>query len=224
MSTAPESAPPVWPYDVVVPVKHLDRAKTRLAEVGDGLRRELVLAFLLDTVDAVAASPLVARIVVVSDDPVVAREVDSAFGGRVAVVSDPTPTGLNPALRRGVASLGSGDGGVLALCADLPAVTGDVVTQLLEVAPQWGAGFVADREGAGTTAYVVADRSQFAPRFGPGSRAAHLHQGAVDLTERVSPLLRCDVDTPGDLVRLRGELAPRTRAVLAAHGNGPVLT
>lgn len=224
MSLAPEPAPPSRRYDVVVPVKRLDHAKSRLADVGDDLRRDLVLAFLLDTVDAVAGSALVARIVVVSDDPLVAREVGGAFAGRAVVVSDPPPTGLNRALHRGVTALGPGDEGVLGLCADLPAVTTAAITHLLRLAPRTGAGFVADRAGTGTTAYLVADRAQFSPRFGHGSRAAHEARGAVDLTTQVSPLLRCDVDTRADLLLLREVLAPRTRDVVSRNENSPFLS
>lgn len=223
MDVRAEPTPPPGRYDVVVPVKRLDRAKTRLAEVGDDLRRELVLAFLLDTLDAVTASARVARVAVVSDDPVVARAVGPVLEGRGLVVPDPAPTELNEALHRGLRALGAGDEGVLALCADLPAVTSDAVTGLLAVAPRTRAGFVADRTGAGTTAYVVADRSWFAPRFGPGSRDAHLHHGAVELSTAVSPLLRCDVDTPDDLVLLRDVVVGRTRDLLSREGNSPLL-
>jgi 2-phospho-L-lactate/phosphoenolpyruvate guanylyltransferase len=223
MSVPPEPAPPSRRYDVIVPVKRLDHAKTRLAEVGDEMRRDLVLAFLLDTVDAVAGSVLVSRIVVVSDDPVVAREVGAAFEGRAVVVSDPSPTGLNHALHRGVSALGARDEGVLGLCADLPALTSPAVTQLLRVAPRTGSGFVADRAGTGTTAYLAANRSQFAPQFGHGSRAAHQARGAADLTSQVSPLLRCDVDTRADLTALRDVLAPRTRDVVSRNENSPLL-
>jgi 2-phospho-L-lactate guanylyltransferase len=224
MSVPPTSAPPPRPYAVIIPVKHLDRAKSRLAEVGDELRRELVLAFLLDTVDAVVGSPLVARTVIVSDDLGVHREIAAAFPGRAEVVEDPDPTGLNPALHRGVSALGTGEEGVLGLCADLPALTSAAVTHLLRIAPRGGAAFVADRVGTGTTAYLVADRTQFAPQFGHGSRAAHEARGALDLTGQVSPVLRCDVDTRADLVVLQDVLAPRTRGVVSRHQNSPLLT
>lgn len=210
--------------DVVVPVKHLDRAKTRLAEVGDLLRRDLVLAFLLDTVEAVAGSARTARIVVVTDDPVVSHRVAHGWGEVVRVVAEPDPSGINGALHRGVAALGDADTGVLALCADLPALTSEAVTQLIASAPEGRPGFVADRIGTGTTAYVAADRAQFDPRFGAGSRAAHAALGAEDLTVRVPPLLRCDVDTRADLVLLGDALGPHTREVLARNGSGPLLT
>lgn len=40
----------------------------------------------------------------------------------------------------------------------------------------------------------------FTPRFGPGSRAAHLGDGAIELN--VDRRLRQDVDTPEDLDRV----------------------
>lgn len=219
-------------YDVVVPVKRLDRAKTRLADLGDELRRELVLAFLGDVLDALAGCAEVARVAVVSDDDAVAALV-AATGtstGRdpraddVLVVAEPSPGGINPALRLGVEALGSSAAGLLALCADLPAVTARDLSGLLGSAPQDGAAFVADRAGVGTTAYLVTERSRFDPAFGPRSRAEHLRRGARDLTDGVSPLLRCDVDTPADLTLLRGSWGIWTQHAVARHANSPLLS
>ncbi|UFN42965.1 NTP transferase domain-containing protein [Nocardioides okcheonensis] len=65
----------------VVPVKRLDLAKSRLA-LADEHRRDLALAFALDTVAALAASTRVAAVVVVTGDAVVAQQVE-ALGARV---------------------------------------------------------------------------------------------------------------------------------------------
>ena len=53
---------------VVVPVKRLDRAKTRLSTRPAPERRALALAFALDTVRAAITCPGVVGVVVVTDD------------------------------------------------------------------------------------------------------------------------------------------------------------
>lgn len=209
-------------FHVVVPVKPLDRAKSRLRDLGDELRRDLAVAFLLDVLAAVAGSSAVARIVVVTDDDRVRARVREHFNGRVEVAPDTEPIELNRALRHGAASLdlpvGSANRtGLLALCADLPALTVEAVSALLACAPPTGSGFVADHTGVGTTAYVAAAVGSFQPRFGARSREAHARQGALDLTALASPELRADVDTPADLEALHGRLGVETGKVLARH-------
>ena len=55
-------------WGVVVPVKRLAVAKTRLGAYGDALRQSLALAFASDVVAAAQACPLVAAVLVVTDD------------------------------------------------------------------------------------------------------------------------------------------------------------
>jgi 2-phospho-L-lactate guanylyltransferase len=57
-------------WTVLLPVKVLARAKSRLAELAGERRRELALALAADTVAAAAACPAVARVVVITSDPV----------------------------------------------------------------------------------------------------------------------------------------------------------
>ena len=56
-------------WTVLLPVKVLAQAKSRLAVLAGDRRRELALALASDTVTAVLACPEVARVVVVTSDP-----------------------------------------------------------------------------------------------------------------------------------------------------------
>src|ERR1700753_3044582 len=56
-------------WTVLLPVKVLARAKSRLAVLAGDRRRELALSLASDTVSAVLACPEVARVVVVTSDP-----------------------------------------------------------------------------------------------------------------------------------------------------------
>ncbi|XVV02315.1 2-phospho-L-lactate guanylyltransferase [Actinosynnema sp. CA-248983] len=191
--------------DLVVPVKALRRAKTRLVGVTDD-RPALALAFALDTISA--ALPVVRSVLAITDDPSVAAEL-AALG----VESVPGPEGLNEALRHGAAVLRSRDrrSVVGALQADLPALRTDELK--LALAAVEGRAFCPDRQGTGTTLLLSAPGGDLMPRFGVGSAEAH----ARDARTLVGPWpsLRNDVDTAEDLdLATELGLGPRTCAAL----------
>jgi 2-phospho-L-lactate guanylyltransferase len=189
-------------FGVVVPVKPLSVAKSRLAELGDGPRRELVAAFAVDTVLAVLETPVVAGVLVVTDDVGLARSLTDLG---VAAVPDGTSGDLNESLRQGAAEVVRRHHGTapVALCADLPCLRASDLAAALARAPAAEPAFVPDADGTGTTLYTAPDLARFDPRFGPGSRAAHLAGGAVELAVPEGSPLRRDVDTPDDLVEAR---------------------
>ena len=191
-----ESVP--FPWAVVIPVKVLARAKSRLAALAGTRRGELALALASDTVAAVLACREVSHVLVVTDDLVAGREV-SVLGA--SVVPDEPGDGLNAALAHGasVAGLRWPDTGIAALSADLPALRPAELGRALRAAAAWPSAFVADAQGSGTTLYTVAPGASFQPRFGLGSRALHASGGTVELDLAGVPGLRRDVDTPADL-------------------------
>ncbi len=195
---------------VLVPVKSLDRAKSRLSSRTAAQRRGLSLAFALDTVRAALAATGVGELVVIGDDDV--RAAVTALGARWLL--DPG-AGLNAALEHGCAeALGSGNG-VAALVGDLPAVRPEQVAAALRAAQQVGRGLVADAAGTGSTLLTARAGSTLGPLFGVRSRAAHRESGAVELALGPVAGLRRDVDTEVDLwdaVRLG--VGPATRAAL----------
>ncbi|MGZ3142885.1 2-phospho-L-lactate guanylyltransferase [Lentzea chajnantorensis] len=181
--------------DLVVPVKTLDRAKTRLSSATGGdpvSHAALALALALDTVSAALATPGVRRVVTVTSDPAVAAEM-AALG--VAALPEPPEPGLNEALLHGARSLRSHRIG--ALQADLPALRSGELQAAL-VAADGRRAFVPDRQGTGTTLLLAAPGGELDPRFGAGSAGLHERSGAVALAG-LWPSLRCDVDTEEDL-------------------------
>jgi 2-phospho-L-lactate guanylyltransferase len=211
--------------DLIVPVKPLGTAKSRLRGAADhGLgepraHARLALALAHDTVAAVRAAGLVRQLVVISSDPVVAAEL-AAVG--VEVVSDGAAPGLNAAYVLGSELLRRRDPAVTvgALQADLPALRADQLDAAIGAAVAAFArgatrAFVADAEGSGTTFLVAAPAAPLDPRFGAGSAAAHRASGAQPL-EGDWPGLRRDVDTADDLRRAAElGLGPNTICVLA---------
>jgi len=198
---------------VVIPVKPLPEAKTRLATGTPQDRRDLALAFALDTVAAARACEPVAAVVVVSDDADV-RVAVSALG---ALTVDDGTGGLNAALERGAAHAIASypELGVVALAGDLPALRPHELAHALEAAAGVERGFVADAAGTGTTLLTALPGVPLDPRFGPRSRAAHAVSGAVALDPGVVPGLRRDVDTTVDLWdAARLGVGPATAALL----------
>jgi 2-phospho-L-lactate guanylyltransferase len=189
----PDSCPVAGSWGVVVPVKRLELAKTRLAPYGEQARQDLALAFAADVVEAARGA---ARVLVVTDDERAAARL-AELGADVA--PDDPDAGLNPALAHGADLLRAAAEvtGVATLSADLPALRTDHLRSALADVGD-GRGFVADLAGTGTTLLAAGPGSELAPAFGPGSRDAHLASGAVELVAHRG--LRCDVDTPADLL------------------------
>lgn len=210
--------------DLLVPVKPLAKAKTRLRGVADGgagapeAHARLVIALARDTLAAAAGAAVVRRAVAICSD----EEVCTALtGDGVEVIPDEPAAGLNPALRYGEAVLRTADPTttVGVLQADLPALN----SQELDCAVRHGLAtggraFCTDRTGTGTTLLLAPPGQPLEPRFGVGSAAAHRATGAQELSG-FWPGLRCDVDTAADLAIARGlGLGRFTRAALPSPG------
>jgi 2-phospho-L-lactate guanylyltransferase len=181
--------------DLVVPIKNLDRAKSRLrGAVPDEQHADLVLALLLDTVTAAVGANGVRRVLVVCEDK---RVPDALAGTGVECVDERGLPGLNAALVFGTEYLRTPTGTVGALQADLPALRPADLAEAIAAANGRRA-YCADRPGTGTTLLLAAPGEPLDPRFGPGSADAHAATDAVRVGATLRTL-RCDVDTEDDL-------------------------
>jgi 2-phospho-L-lactate/phosphoenolpyruvate guanylyltransferase len=203
---------------LILAVKRLAAAKTRLAPMFSAPTREkVVLAMLVDTLTAAARVSSVRRITVVTPDDVAAAAA-AELGAEV--LSDPTPDGhpdpLNNAIAAAERVLSKSASNIVVLQGDLPALQTQELTEAIAAARQHERSFVADRLGTGTAA-LCAFGIALGPQFGPNSAARHRHSGAIELTG-AWPGLRCDIDTPDDLVVARRlGVGPATgRAVTAS--------
>ena len=185
-------------WSVLLPVKVLAQAKSRLADLAGPRRGELALALACDTVTAVLGCEAAARAVVITDDLVAAGALR---GLGALVIPDEPRAGLNAALRHGAAFAAARwpGCGTAALSADLPALRPAELARALTGAAAWPTAFVADAAGDGTTLYTAAPGAAFRPAFGLASRARHAAGGAAELELGDTPGLRRDVDTPADL-------------------------
>lgn len=206
-------------WSLIVPVKHLGRAKSRLAQAAGPHRTELALAIACDTVAAARACPEVAAVFAVTEDP----RAGVALAELGAFVVDGEPgTGLNPALEHGAAAaLGRlPEVGVCALSADLPALRPAELSRVLAAASAHTLSFLPDSPGVGTTLLAARQGSAFAPAFEGASRDRHLSLGARELAVSGTETVRRDVDTPEDLrVAAALGVGPRTRSLLDRLGD-----
>jgi 2-phospho-L-lactate/phosphoenolpyruvate guanylyltransferase len=190
----------VW--SLVIPVKKLSAAKTRLAPLPTGRRADLALAFVHDCVAAALAAPLVSQVLVVTADEVAAEGL-GRLGARIAL-EPPGEAGvdrLNAAIAFGAgrSRLDRPDLRVGALTGDLPSLRTEELNAVLGLAAAIeGRCFVPDAAGTGTTLLLGAEDGTLDPRFGPDSRAGHARSGAAELFG-VGRSVRQDVDTLADL-------------------------
>jgi 2-phospho-L-lactate guanylyltransferase len=229
LNADPETAEPVTRqsarpqplgWSLVIPVKVLTQAKSRLIGIEGQRRSELALAMAADTIAAAVSAASVSAVLVVTDDPAV---TDIAAGLGALVVPDAPAAGLNEALTYG-ATLSEAtwpERGRAGLAGDLPAARPEELTAALAAAARMGAAFVPDADGTGTVLYAAAPGSEFRPQFGPASRDKHLAIGAVEIGAAHGEAgrfagLRRDVDTMEDLHQAAEiGLGPRTRELLA---------
>ncbi|WP_030667306.1 2-phospho-L-lactate guanylyltransferase [Streptomyces cellulosae] len=203
-------------WTLVIPVKPLARAKSRLSDTAaDALRPGLALAFAQDTVAAALACPAVKDVSVVTDDPWAGREL-GALGAHI--VSDEPHGGLNAALAHAAAAVRSTrpESAVAALNADLPALRPLELARVLDAAAEFPRAFLPDAAAIGTTLLAAREGAQLRPAFGMDSRARHRASGAVELTLDAVDSVRQDVDTGADLrAALALGVGPRTAAQAA---------
>ncbi|WP_326547322.1 2-phospho-L-lactate guanylyltransferase [Mycolicibacterium sp. ND9-15] len=214
MSGSPEAD-----IGLVIAVKRLAAAKTRLAPVFPaGTREKVVLAMLIDTIAAASAVPAVRAITVVTPDET-AADAAARLGARV--LSDPTPDGhrdpLNNAISAGEAEVRSETANVVVLQGDLPALQPHELAAAIAAARRHPRSFVGDRHGTGTSA-LFSFGVALDPHFGADSARRHRGSGALELTG-AWPGLRCDIDTPDDLlVARRLGVGAATTAAIATSG------
>lgn len=186
MTTVPEPG-----LTVVVPVKSLDRAKSRLA-LPRRARVRVALELMLRSVGVALGTPSVSTVLVVTDDPVV-DELALSMGA--SVVADPGG-GLNLAAGAGRRHAGRTHPGhhIGIMVADLPRLTAeDLETAIAEYLHLGSPMFVADHPGCGTTMLLHPPGDEPPLLFGEDSAERHRRAGYFAATAPL-PGLRQDLD------------------------------
>lgn len=177
-------------WQVLVPVKALSMAKSRLELVGP-MRRTLAMAMLRDVVDACGDVTSVRAVTIVSADD---EALDVPGTASMRCGGDD----LNDDLQAAIAVTRSTlpDIGIAIVVADLPALRRSELEAVLDAGPHDRARFVAGRDG-GTTVLILPAGVDITPAFGPDSAIRH---GLVAARCDDAALgIRCDVDSMDDL-------------------------
>ena len=197
----------------ILPVKRLDRAKRRLAaDFDDEQRLSIAHALLDDALDLCASSTFFSWWVV-SDDPTVLETADEHG---LATLRD-GGSGLNAALAVALSAVQEAQAdSVTIVPADIPLALAEDLRDLLDTGATSDVVVVPSGRDGGTNGLHLSAPGSLAPRFGPGSLAAHL-AAAEDAALRCSILslerMSLDIDTPADVAALLvHDRAPETRA------------
>lgn len=210
---------PIW---AVVPVKRLDRAKSRLAGVLDVEQRAILAAAMLrDVLETIAASSQVAGTIVVTADPA-AASLARLCGAEP--LRDRRGDGLDDAIRQGTGRARSnGARGVLVLPGDVPLIDTGEIGEICAALARTGSAIVPATRDGGTNALAAAPPDHLRPSFGEGSFQRHLAaMAAAGLSPSVLRLAGTghDIDVAGDLdlPGQRPDSARWTRQCLADFG------
>lgn len=197
LSAARSRTGPVAGWLVLIPLKPLHTAKSRLLLPAE-VKQAVVHAMAIDVMEAVLGCPDVREVVLVTREPCWQALSDHP---RIRVLRDSPRDSMNDALRRGAAVCRREWPGtaIAALTGDLPALSSADLAAALAQASLVGSSFVPDAGGEGTTLLAAPCASRFNPRYGPGSRLRHWHDGAMELEVPRRSGLRQDVDTLDDL-------------------------
>jgi 2-phospho-L-lactate guanylyltransferase len=198
----------------VLPVKTLHHAKQRLAGVlAANERAELARAMAEDVLSALAASPTLAGILLVTGDPE-ARRLAARYGARV--LQQDEERGHTVASSLGARTLAQeGVACMVQVPADIPLVTPEDIAALLAVHGEAPAiTLVPARDEGGTNAVACSPADVMPLRFGGASFAAHCRRARAhgiepQIVRRAG--LALDIDTPHDLAAFLAAPSP-TRA------------
>jgi 2-phospho-L-lactate/phosphoenolpyruvate guanylyltransferase len=195
---SPTNAPSL---QVLVPMKPLASAMTRLAPVASGPRRQaLVLAMLNRVLKAAAGAAGADACCVVGGDDVVRQSV-TGLGVRWVKEEG---EGLNGALSAAMGhAFADGASAVIILPADLPMITADEVRRVIAASDglTQAVGVAATRDG-GTNALLIPARYAIQPAYGVDSFARH--RGLIDAAGATlqtidAPGIAFDLDTAEEL-------------------------
>lgn len=181
---------------VLIPLKRLDSAKTRLAAALAPADRASLMRELLDHVVGAVDEAGVKRITVVSGEPLALNGVPR-FDDRDLPWNEALAAAMREVVTEQVAAVVS---------ADLPLVSAEDVRALLFATPERGLAIARARDG-GTNAVSMRPAGAFATCFGVSASAARHERIALEAGAEAHlldlPGLAFDVDTPEDLAEWR---------------------
>ena len=187
----------IW---AVIPIKALEKAKTRLAPVLSlEERQKLVVQLFEHTVQELADWPLLEGILVVSNDPFFAQFAEP-YGFEFLL--EQQPSGLNASVKLAAEYLvNQGVERMLVIHSDLPWVSQQELNRLVEAAPSHGILIAPDRHQSGTNVLWAAPPLIIPFAYGCDSFQKHqelARQANCPMIIFHSEALGLDLDLPDD--------------------------
>ncbi|HUC17607.1 MAG TPA: 2-phospho-L-lactate guanylyltransferase [Acetobacteraceae bacterium] len=207
----------IW---AVVPVKEFGSAKQRLSRfLTQEQRRALAACMVEDVLEALAAVPELAGILVVTEEPV-AIHLAQRYGAETS--TDGARSGHTGAVAAAARRLArEGRAGMMTMPGDIPAITAAEVSAILAAhKPAPSFTIVPAHDELGSNAVVVSPPDALPLQFGDNSYFPHLDSARrADLTPTIvrQPGIAMDIDHPADLasfLRMKSAHPTRTRTFL----------
>jgi 2-phospho-L-lactate/phosphoenolpyruvate guanylyltransferase len=202
---------------VIIPVKPLNRAKSRLAEVLSPEQRSRFAEMLFRRILTVVREvPQVTGTLVISRDTkalAIARELGAK------TLQESNPSDLNPALERATEVVRVwGGNAVLVLPADLPFVSKEDIESIAEMG-RFGTKVVlaTDRDSDGTNAFLMRPAGLIPYTYGKGSFERHAiaaKLAGADVKIYASKNIELDIDVPEDLAAYNHRLEDQDMELL----------
>jgi len=185
---------------VIIPVKKLDRAKSRLSPLlTDDERKQFCLKMLEDVLRTVKSTRRINEIVVISRDPEV-LQIAKNFD---ATLLKERKTGLNQAVSEAVEwCIERGATSVLVLPADIPLVAPTDLDKMLMLGERSSMVISSSKSGKGTNALLLTPPNASPTFYGPHSFQRHIEEASkrkISLRRFRSSRIALDIDTVEDL-------------------------
>jgi len=185
---------------IIIPVKILDNAKSRLSSLlNDDERKQFCLKMLEDVLRTVKSTKLAHETIVVSKDPMVSENAEN-FGvtylkeGKTGL-NDTVSEAVNWCIERRATS-------VLVLPADIPLVTSTDLKRIFSLGENASMVISPSRNGKGTNALLLKPPDVISTFYGPSSFERHIKEATklkISFRRYKSPSIALDIDTVDDL-------------------------
>lgn len=185
---------------VIVPVKRLDDAKSRLSSLlADDERKQFCLKMLEDVLRTVKSTKHPHETVVVSKDPLmskIAKDFDAAY-------LKERKTGLNKTVSEAVDwCVERGAASVLVLPADIPLVAPTDLNRMFTLGEKFSMVISPSKDGKGTNALLLTPPNVSPTFYGPHSFQRHIQEASklnISFRRYGSTRIALDIDTVEDL-------------------------
>jgi 2-phospho-L-lactate guanylyltransferase len=192
---------------VLLPVKRFANSKHRLAGLLSPEQRQQLARAMFEDVWQTVTSWIgsggsdVERLLVITEEPEVlerCRQAPAAL--KVLGIAEQAPVSHTESTRQGTAhAIGMGVRTLISVPIDTPAVTGEDLSELVELSRQYEVVVVPSGDGTGTNALVRTPPDAITAHFGPDSCRRHIEDAQTNFQKyrlRRLPNLAADIDTP----------------------------